>query len=356
MMKFTCQPPSARANKISQGPNILNYRYIQQFGIRVSNDMAIIRARVLPAPKLQYHFTSRKATFVPKNGSWNMLNKKVATGATLGSWACVSFAENIQQGSVHHFLRELITTCQDTGMNIPNRNPPIVMGNSQGNIEQTLRQAWVKAGNMSKSAPQLIVCVLPNTGVQLYAEIKRVSDTIIGVATQCVQSKHIFSAKKQYRANVCLKINVKLGGMNSFIEPSLIPFISQLPAILMGASVSHPSPGSDANRPSVAALCASMDAKAARYAASIRIQTGRQVIITDLAAMVKELLKTFYQTCGRKPERILFYRDGVSENQFEQVLEGEINAVKSTHIYLFIYLNHFIMVEMFQTHTLFTIL
>ncbi|RGB41170.1 hypothetical protein C1646_663238 [Rhizophagus diaphanus] len=39
--------------------------------------------------------------------------------------------------------------------------------------------------------------------------------------------------------------------------------------------------------------------------------------------MVKELLKAFYQTCGRKPERILFYRDEVSESQFENVKAAE---------------------------------
>jgi eukaryotic translation initiation factor 2C len=71
-----------------------------------------------------------------------------------------------------------------------------------------------------------------------------------------------------------------------------------------------------------------MDAKASRYSASIRVQTGRTEIIADLANMTKELLKTFYQTCGRKPERILFYRDGVSEGQFDQVLNGEIKAVR----------------------------
>ncbi|CAG8457935.1 8826_t:CDS:2 [Funneliformis mosseae] len=331
MIKFTCQQPHVRANKIMQGLDILNYReneYMRQFGLQVSEEMAVVPARVLPAPKIQYHPSSRDAAFTPKDGSWNLRDKKVATGATLGSWACVVFG-NFEMQAVQHFIRELVNTCQDTGMNIPNKNPPIVQGNPQGNIEQMLRQAWVKAGNMSKSPPQLIVCILPNTGVPLYAEIKRVSDTVIGVATQCVQSKHIFQAKKQYCANVCLKMNVKLGGMNSFIEPSQVPFISQRPTILMGADVTHPAPGGDESRPSIAALCASMDAKASRYAASIRVQAGRQEIISDLSGMVKELLKTFYQTCGRKPERILFYRDGVSEGQFEQVLDFEIEAVRN---------------------------
>jgi len=123
-------------------------------------------------------------------------------------------------------------------------------------------------------------------------------------------------------------MNVKLGGRNSFLSPSQVPFITDKPTILMGADVTHPAPG-DTERPSIAALCASMDAKASRYAASIRVQTGRTEIIADLANMVKELLKTFYQTCGRKPDRILFYRDGVSEGHFSQVLKSEINAVRA---------------------------
>lgn len=84
----------------------------------------------------------------------------------------------------------------------------------------------------------------------------------------------------------------------------------------------------DLNLPSIAALCGSMDSRASRYSASIRVQSGRTDIIADLGNMAKELLKTFYQSCGRKPERILFYRDGVSEGQFSQVLRGEVDALR----------------------------
>src|SRR6266480_6437951 len=94
MIKFTCQPPNVRANKINQGLGILNYRqneHMQQFGLRVSNEMAVVQARVLPAPKLQYHPSSREGGFVPRNGTWNLRNTKFATGATLSSWACAVF-------------------------------------------------------------------------------------------------------------------------------------------------------------------------------------------------------------------------------------------------------------------------
>jgi hypothetical protein len=101
----------------------------------------------------------------------------------------------------------------------------------------------LNAGNTAKARPQLILCILPNTGKPLYAEIKRVGDTVIGVATQCIQGQHTKKTKKQYYANVCLKINVKLGGMNSFIDPAQILFISETPTIVIGADVSHPVPG-----------------------------------------------------------------------------------------------------------------
>ncbi|MCE8166469.1 MAG: hypothetical protein I3270_02375 [Candidatus Moeniiplasma glomeromycotorum] len=106
-----------------------------------------------------------------------------------------------------------------------------------------MKEAWLRAGNTAKAQPQLIVCILPNKGTPLYAEIKRVSDTVIGVATQCVQSRHVQQAKKQYCANVCLKVNVKLGGMNSFLDPAQIPFITDRPTILIGADVTHHGPG-----------------------------------------------------------------------------------------------------------------
>ncbi|KAI7907008.1 Piwi domain-containing protein [Cokeromyces recurvatus] len=331
MIKFTCQKPNVRANKIKQGLNLLQYRdnpYMQQFGMAVKPDMAVINARVLPTPKISYNVSSQEPEFAPQGGAWNLKGKKVAHGATLGSWSVVNFAGNVPMPAIQRFIRELCQTFIDTGLNVINRQPPISSADPQGNIERTLKEAWLKAGNAAKANPQLIVCILPNTGVPLYAEIKRISDTIIGVPTQCVQSKHIADAKKQYCANVCLKVNMKLGGMNLFLTPPYIPFIAQRPTIIIGADVTHPAPG-DMNRPSIAALSASMDARASRYSSSIRVQANRTEIIADLANMIKEVLKNFYQSCGQKPERILFYRDGVSEGQFKQVMDSEVAAIRA---------------------------
>lgn len=81
----------------------------------------------------------------------------------------------------------------------------------------------------------------------------------------------------------------------------------------------------------------SMDAHPNRYCATVRVQQHRQEIIQDLATMVRELLIQFYKSTRFKPTRIIFYRDGVSEGQFQQVgasrfsLSGVSECPRVTH-------------------------
>ena len=86
----------------------------------------------------------------------------------------------------------------------------------------------------------------------------------------------------------------------------------------LGADVTHP-PAGDKTKPSIAAVVASMDAS--RYAATVRVQQHRQEIIGELSNMVKELLIQFYRSTHFKPTRIIFYRDGISEGQFDKVIQ-----------------------------------
>lgn len=51
-----------------------------------------------------------------------------------------------------------------------------------------------------------------------------------------------------------------------------------------------------------------------------RLQPPRVEIIADLENIMKTQLMYFYRRTNHKPERIFFYRDGVSEGQFAQVI------------------------------------
>lgn len=50
--------------------------------------------------------------------------------------------------------------------------------------------------------------------------------------------------------------------------------------------------------------------------------------------MVKELLIQFYKSTRFKPNRIILYRDGVSEGQFQTVLQHELTAMREACIKL----------------------
>lgn len=102
------------------------------------------------------------------------------------------------------------------------------------------------------------------------------------------------------------------------------------PVIFLGADVTHPAQGERDDRfPSIAAVVGSMDRHACKYAGRLSIQKHRQEIISDLTDMVKGLLEEFRVCTAKAPKRIIFYRDGVSEGQFQQVLVDELRAIQA---------------------------
>lgn len=97
--------------------------------------------------------------------------------------------------------------------------------------------------------------------------------------------------------------------------------------MVIGADVTHPSP-EQRNIPSVVGVAASYDINAFRYNCQWRIQSPRDETIRDLDAIVEEHLRIFQQTHRRLPERILYYRDGVSEGQFAEIKTIELTAMQ----------------------------
>lgn len=53
-----------------------------------------------------------------------------------------------------------------------------------------------------------------------------------------------------------------------------------------------------------------------------RLQPPRTEIIVELEDMMVDQLKFFYRKTNYRPEKIFFYRDGVSEGQFLEVIFG----------------------------------
>nr|CAB3471525.1 unnamed protein product [Digitaria exilis] len=322
LLEETCQRPHDRERDIIQVvPNpyrrfsyfgMMNHNsyhedpYAKEFGIKISERLASVEARILPAPRLKYNETGREKDCLPRVGQWNMMNKDFALEPIL---------------------------------------PPMYAHPDQ--VQRALKARLHDAMNMlgpQRKELDLLIGILPDNNGSLYGDLKRVCEIDLGIVSQCCLAKQVFKMNKQILANLALKINVKVGGRNTVLVDAVsrrIPLVTDRPTIIFGADVTHPHPGEDSS-PSIAAVVASQDwPEVTKYAGLVSAQSHRQELIEDLykvthdpqrgticGGMIRELLISFKKSTGQKPQRILFYRDGVSEGQFYQVLLHELDAIR----------------------------
>lgn len=196
------------------------------------------------------------------------------------------------------------------------------------------QEAVTAAMETFNSKPEIVWMINPTSDTRAYKELKLMSDTEagLGIVSQCMLAKHILSKPNakcnlQYIANMLMKVNTKLGGKNGVIRDPPPQVSPPSHTIIFGADVTHPSP-MDKTRPSIAAVTASMDNNFIHHASAIRAQGHRVEQIMNLKEMTMELMKRFYRSTGGKPDRIVFYRDGVSEGQFLMVLNHEVTGIR----------------------------
>jgi eukaryotic translation initiation factor 2C len=136
----------------------------------------------------------------------------------------------------------------------------------------------------------------------------------------------------QYLANIGLKVNVKLGGMNSLVKE---PLFQQKRWMVMGADTSHPSPAQlrmNPPPPTFAAVCGTYDKDCTKYTAVATAQGGREQIISGFEDVARELLVRYKEKNGNNmPDAILYYRDGLSEGEFAQIMANEVEPLRGQY-------------------------
>ncbi|OSD04210.1 argonaute-like protein [Trametes coccinea BRFM310] len=344
VLDFATKRPEDRLNSIRDGLGVLAYgqsEYVRHFGMTVQPNAAPVslQARVLDPPTLQYGQGSGQPTIKPRDGAWNMIDKKLFKPVTINRW-CVGVFERqarFRPDLAQEMVRGLLQSFASVGITVHETDPVIKWANSNDNVALFLRglggDCFKKNGN--RGGPDLIVAVMPEASADLYVRVKHFGDITQGVATQCLRSTKCTRARPQYFANVCLKINVKLGGINTIPDwrSSRALMDPQNPTIVMGADVMHPAPGVS-DRPSYTSLVGNVDSGSAKYIADCRVQTHRREMIDDLEDMATAIIKMnlgYRESVEKKtgkPTRIFFFRDGVSEGEFAQVLEYELPQLK----------------------------
>ncbi|GFP97604.1 protein argonaute 4 [Phtheirospermum japonicum] len=331
------QKPQERMSVLSNALKINNYDaepMLRSCGVSINSSFTQVEGRILPTPKLK---VGNGEDLFARNGRWNFNNKKLAHASKIEKWAVVNFSARCD---VRNLVRELIKVGRMKGVAVEDpfdvfdENPQFRRAPPTVRVDKMYEEVQAKL----PGPPKFLLCLLPERkNCDIYGPWKRKNLSDFGVATQCLSPTRV---NDQYLTNLLLKINAKLGGLNSVLAGELspsLPVISKVPTLILGMDVSHGSPG-QSDVPSIAAVVSSRQwPSISRYRACVRTQSPKVEMIDSLYKRVsdteddgimRELLVDFYiSSQKRKPDQIIIFRDGVSESQFNQVLNIELNQI-----------------------------
>ncbi|KAK5189254.1 hypothetical protein LTR47_011252 [Exophiala xenobiotica] len=335
MIRFAVRSPEENARTITtsgvalMGIEPLNATLEGSLGIQIKPNLLCVPGRILNSPAVRYHGSG---TINSRLGSWNLQGVRFPTSVELPYWTYLALSV---QGTPVPWTSDqaLLTALEDfahklteLGIHSAKYTPGMTVTLVHSSFESQIDDAIHKFMHSTKrSPPKLVLVVLPSKDKRIYDRVKYACDVKEGVLNICVvASKFLKTHNDQYFANVALKVNLKLGGRNHYLENPQLGVIAEGKTMVVGLDVTHPSPGSAKTAPSIGGIVASIDRWLGQWPADLLILPPRQETMTGLQPLIVSRLKLWHRQNSTFPDNILVYRDGVSESQYGMVLEEEL--------------------------------
>ncbi|KAI0864607.1 Piwi-domain-containing protein [Xylaria cubensis] len=343
MITFSCRSPFANAKSISTyGRQVLGLddsESLKRFGIQVGKNMLTVKGRELPPPTIVYKDARQPAnakTVHVIEGEWNMDKVRVVKpGKKIERWFWISIDEggyraHSSHNEVEEGIKDWVSFLQSQGIDIVSKP---LGGTNMVTIQHSPADAIKPVlQDMKKHNPQFVFIVLPGrkTDTGIYNDVKKLCHVDFGYHSQAVLKSNLVKRNPQIFANLGLKINLKMGGVNHKLGNG-VTILKQHPTMIVGYDVTHPTnlSGNSKGVPSLAGMVASVDIDLGQWPGTGWAQGARQEMLDNtLEDRFVQRLQLFQKHSKRLPENIIIFRDGVSEGQYEQVLEKELPLIR----------------------------
>lgn len=304
MLNSACRSPKENAKLITgEGLKILGHAHdsspkngtLDAFGMRVSDQMEIISARVLAAPKIAYSPQNTVLDVQQGKASWNLLRVQFPEGGKLTNWAVLALNEGHRddfsdEGALGAIATKFAASCTSHGIKVNGPPQSLVICRLPGNdtpmkeyagqvIDRHISNICHPSG---KDKINFLLILLSDDNKYVYSWVRYSTDVKYGIPSVCSISSKIRKEKgqMQYLGNLVMKANLKLGGRNHQLHNSsgLLRILGK-DSMVLGADVTHPQKGQSVDHtPSISAVVGSYENTYSLYPGSLRLQKSKQEV------------------------------------------------------------------------------
>ncbi|KAL5017639.1 hypothetical protein ScPMuIL_007228 [Solemya velum] len=283
------------------------------WGLELGPELLTVEGRVLPR---EIVFTSNKQQLsVSADQEWVRSSSRsvLLQPLSLYKWLVISSKTNASNS--HNLISLLQRVCPPLGIQI---GLPLMCA-----LPSDRNECYMKAMKEEvNSATQIVICVVPTHRKNLYDLIKKFCCVERPVPSQVIVGHTISKLNSlSVATKVAIQINCKLGGEVWCLN---IPLSGLM---VIGVDTYH-----DASKKScsVVGVVASINGNMTRYYSRVFFQQCHQEIADALCVPIVGALKKFQEYNGTTPDRIIVFRDGVSNGQLPVLMDHEVPQIVST--------------------------
>jgi len=168
---------------------------------------------------------------------------------------------------------------------------------------------------------EMAVCILPNNNKDRYDAIKKFCCNEAGIPSQCLLAKTL--SKPPMLMSVCTKVAIQMAA-----KIGLQPWACKIPSrtlMIAGYDTYHDS--SQKGR-SVGAFVSSLNPDITQWWSRASFHMNSDEMSASLVTHVTEGVRLWMEKNGQPPQRLVIYRDGVSDGMINHVYDFEMTQIK----------------------------
>lgn len=345
IIKHAAIPPRNRLEEIRATVGRIREQneLASEFDMQLGQELQV-PARIIPPPKLVAG-GGRPVNVNP--GVIDFRQNSFARGSKITKWTIILTDERVHANDVAKFAEGFVNQALKTGLQIS--APLKKTGNQFFVVSDRNESALIESeieNFVNQNKLEFVIFIISDSS-PIHGSIKFVCDIRLGIASKCVKSgtlkKVIYNDRPgpdQCVLNILYGLNPKFNGENVLAVSTEYAqqLLSSSAVLIIGIDVNHGQAkirDGHARMPSTVGIVGTRNKNASLYSAFMTAQRkpllsdDREVVQSDILkpALVKIFKNFFIREKKKKPERIVVYRDGVSDGQFNAVLDKEMRAI-----------------------------